>query len=139
MAAVSSPADLGTDHVIVNRTLAQIGLRRRESAGPPHQVCRPKPRSDEDDDNPTGWYIRAALQLERWYEIVGVVPDFPANELEPRRARLSAAAFGDIYPARIGVRVRAADPAAFSGALRDVSVAVNPNLQVRDIARPRSW
>jgi ABC-type antimicrobial peptide transport system permease subunit len=31
------------------------------------------------------------------------------------------------------VRVRASDPATFSGALRDVSVAVNPNLQVRDI------
>ncbi len=32
------------------------------------------------------------------------------------------------------MRVRAADPATFADALRDISVAVNPNLQVRDIS-----
>ena len=44
------------------------------------------------------------------------------------------AAFGDVYPARIGVRVRADDPATFSDTLRQVSAAVSLDLQVRDIS-----
>ena len=38
-----APADVGTNHVVINRTLAQIGLRRDKSARPPHQVRRQKP------------------------------------------------------------------------------------------------
>ena len=53
--------------------------------------------------------------------------------MSPSRVVYHPGAFGDLYPARIGVRVRAADPATFAGTLRDISAAVNPNLQVRDI------
>jgi ABC-type antimicrobial peptide transport system permease subunit len=73
------------------------------------------------------------VQLERWYEIVGVVPDFPVGRIDPDPRVYHAAAFGEIYPAVIGVRVRAPDPATFAGALRDVSAALDPNLQLRDI------
>ncbi|HYE86877.1 MAG TPA: FtsX-like permease family protein, partial [Vicinamibacterales bacterium] len=75
----------------------------------------------------------APVAMERWQEIVGVVADFPANERFPTPLVYHAAAFGDIHPARIAVRVRAPDPATFSSALREVSTAVNPNLQVRNV------
>ncbi len=67
-----TPADLGTDHVVVNRTLAEHGVRHAQSAGPPHQVRRPQPRSHRG---------QRPLELERWHEIVGVVPDFPVNQV----------------------------------------------------------
>jgi ABC-type lipoprotein release transport system permease subunit len=77
-----------------------------------------------------------ATTLERWCEIVGVVPEFPANEIEPTGRIYHAAGYGEVHPARVGVRVRASDPATFSGTLRQVSAAVNPNLQVRDLSTP---
>jgi hypothetical protein len=78
--------------------------------------------------------LGSAVPLERWYEVIGVVPDFPANELDPVRRVYHPATFGDVYPVRIGVRARGADPAAFTDTLRQVSGAVNLDLQVRDIA-----
>jgi predicted permease len=119
-----TPADLGTDHVVVNRTLADTLFG---TANPLGRRVKYVGRSREaTEDN-------VQLEMERWHEIVGVVPDFPANQVIPEPRLYHAAAFGDVYPARIGVRVRASDPATFAGALRDVSVSVNPNLQVRDI------
>src|SRR3546814_4949042 len=59
-----------------------------------------------------GWSREAPsgnVVLERWYEIVGVVPDFPVpgpfdDESEGRVYHAVAA--GDLYPARLNVRVR---------------------------------
>jgi putative ABC transport system permease protein len=119
-----TPADLGADHVVINRTLADTIF----GAGTPlgHRIKYVGRSREATEDG-------VQMELERWHEIVGVVPDFPANERLPEKRVYHAAALGDIYPARIGVRVRGADPATFSGVLRDVSVAVNPNLQVREI------
>ncbi len=65
--------------------------------------------------------------------MIGVVPDFPVNEVEPQRRAYHPASFGDLYPARIGVRVRGGDPTAFVDTLRLVTAAVSLDLQVRDI------
>ena len=75
--------------------------------------------------------------LNRWYEIVGVVPDFPTLQSvdAEREGRVyHAAAFGDIYPVELAVRVRSRDPMTFANTFRDISAAVDPNLQLRDIA-----
>ncbi|MGE0864185.1 MAG: ABC transporter permease [Vicinamibacterales bacterium] len=75
--------------------------------------------------------------LERWYEIVGVVPDFPTpgsfdDESEGRVYHAVAA--GDLYPARLGVRVRAGDPAALADPLRDLSASIDPDVQLLDVS-----
>ena len=74
--------------------------------------------------------------LNRWYEIVGVVPDFPTQLLdEERESRVyHAATFGDIYPVELAVRIRSRDPMTFANTFREISAAVDPNLQLRDIA-----
>jgi putative ABC transport system permease protein len=75
--------------------------------------------------------------LERWYEIVGVVPDFPApgsfdDESEGRVYHAVAA--GDLYPARLNVRVRTGDPAALADPLRDLSASIDPDVQLLDVS-----
>ena len=97
--------DLGArDAVVVNRTLA---TRLFGGASPLGQRIRYVGRSREANAED--------VELDRWYEIVGVVPDFPA----PRRSTRSAsggstmpAAPGDVYPPTLSVRVRGSDPAA---------------------------
>ncbi len=74
--------------------------------------------------------------LDRWYDIVGVVPDFPTTTtLDTERVKrvYHAAAFGDVYPAELAVRVRSHDAATFAGQLREISAAVDPNLQLRGV------
>jgi len=75
--------------------------------------------------------------LERWYEIVGVVPDFPApgsfdDESEGRVYHAVAAS--DLYPARLSLRVRTGDPAALADPLRDLSASIAPDLLLLDIS-----
>jgi putative ABC transport system permease protein len=129
-----SPADLGTDYVIINRALAQMAFGTTNPLGGRIKYVGRSVEAHVDDDYPERLAtMPASIPLERWYEIVGVVPDFPANELEPTRRIYHPVAFGDVYPVRVGVRVRAGDPATFSAALRDVTAAVSPHLQVRDV------
>lgn len=75
--------------------------------------------------------------LERWYEIVGVVPAFPVpgsfdDESEGRVYHAVAAS--DLYPARLNVRVRTGDPAALAGPLRDLSASIDPDVQLLDVS-----
>jgi hypothetical protein len=77
------------------------------------------------------------VKLNQWYEVVGVVPDFPtlASYETDRESRVyHAATFGDVYPVELALRVRGGDPMTFANAFRDISAAVDPNLQLRDIA-----
>jgi putative ABC transport system permease protein len=129
-----SPADLGTNHVIINRTLARMAFGTANPLGGRIKYVGRSREADEDDDYPQRLAtIPASIPLEAWYEIVGVVPDFPVNELEPNRRVYHPVTFGDVYPVRVGVRMRAGDPATFSAALRDATAAVSPDLQVRDV------
>jgi putative ABC transport system permease protein len=75
--------------------------------------------------------------LERWYEIVGVVPDFPVpgsfdDESEGRVYHAVAAA--DLYPALVNVRARTGDPAALADPLRDLSASIDPDVQLLDVS-----
>ena len=77
------------------------------------------------------------VKLNQWYEVVGVVPDFPtllSYETDRDSRVYHAATFGDVYPVELAVRVPNGDPMTFATTFRDISAAVDPNLQLRDIA-----
>ena len=76
------------------------------------------------------------MELNRWYEIVGVVQDFPVgNEDETRRrpTLYGAIAAGRSYPLTMALQLRATTPEAFTGRVRDVGAGLDPNLQLRDV------
>jgi putative ABC transport system permease protein len=98
-------------------------------------------------ENPLGRRIRyvgrsreapqGEVALERWYEIVGVTPDFPnAPTLDAHRVRrvYHAASPAEMYPPMLSVRVRGSSPAAFAPKLREISAGVDPNLQLRNVS-----
>lgn len=125
-----SDAGLAASAVLVNRTMVDtlfggaspLGARVR-------YVGRSREAAERD------------VVLDRWYEIVGVVPDFPTTRsLDPRPVcRLyHAAAFGDVQPAEIAIRIRGVDPTAFAGRLREIGASVDPNLQLRDVVTAES-
>jgi predicted permease len=75
--------------------------------------------------------------LGRWHEIVGVVPDFPIHAMLDSSAPAvvyHAASPASLYPATLAVRVPGAAPSSFAGRLREVTAAVDPNLQLRGIS-----
>lgn len=76
------------------------------------------------------------VPLGRWYEIVGVVADFPINvETGVVGPKLYHASTPErTYPLRIAVRLRGTTPSAFANRLREIAASVDPNLQLRDIA-----
>ncbi len=74
---------------------------------------------------------------QRWYEIVGVVPDFPlpgSFDDESEGRVYHAVAVGDLYPAHINVRVRHGDPAALADPLRDLSASIDPDVLLLDVS-----
>lgn len=92
--------------------------------------------------NPLGRRIKYVapsrnVVLERWYEVVGVVPDFPVpgpfdDESEGRVYHAVAA--GDLYPALVHVRARTGDPAALADPLRELSASIDPDVVLRDVS-----
>lgn len=98
------------------------------------------------DRNPLGHRIRHRIRIAsggtdlardaREYEIVGVVDNLPANPIVPGEAEARLyhpVARGRLYWARIAMRVRGRDAAAFAGRLREITVALDPALQLRRI------
>ena len=87
-----------------------------------------------------GWSREAPsgnVMLERWYEIVGVVPDFPVpgpldDESEGRVYHAAAAA--DLYSARLNVRVRTGNPAVLADPLRELSASIDPDVLLLDVS-----
>jgi predicted permease len=121
----AEPGAAAAPAVLINRTLADtlfgsgnpLGARIR-------YVGRSREAAERD------------VELERWYEIVGVVPDFPAPhalEVQPTMRVYHAAGFGDVHPVELAMRVRRHDPMLFAGTLREIGAAVDPNLQLRYI------
>jgi predicted permease len=92
--------------------------------------------------DPLGRRIRPALkdgdataesvQRSPWYEVVGVVPDFPkaadSRTLLPKMYQPMVR--GAVYPVTLAIHVRGADPATFANRLRDLTVAVDPMLRL---------
>ncbi len=123
------PADAtgGASHnVIINKTMADTLFG---GASPLGRRIRYVGRSREAPSRD--------VVLDRWYEIVGVAPDFPTIvtlDVERVSRVYHAAALGDLYPVMLAVRVRGNDPAAFAGTFREIGTAVNPDLQIQDLA-----
>ena len=74
---------------------------------------------------------------EPWYEIVGVVADFPtrpdpSGERRPRMyLPLSP---GDAHPSTLIVQVMSEDAARFAGRLREIAATLDPMLRLEDVA-----
>jgi putative ABC transport system permease protein len=72
------------------------------------------------------------VRLGRWYEIVGVVRDFP-NPMEPdavQQRMYHPMVPGQVYPAQLAVRMRGAAAGAFTGRLREVTTSIDPTLRL---------
>ena len=75
------------------------------------------------------------VEFGRWYEIVGVVGDFPT----PVQAQLvsgkvyHATTAATLYPIQLALRFRTGTPLEFAGRLREVAAQVDPRLQLRDM------
>jgi predicted permease len=115
----ASEADSAATAVVVNRSFVQ-------------QIM--------DGANPLGRRIRYLERDQhptqgRWYEIVGVVEDFPAAAMEPDQ--LEPKVFHPLPAGQLwsllAIRVRDGAPATFAGTLRDIAAALDPNILVRDI------
>jgi predicted permease len=76
------------------------------------------------------------VSIGRWYEIVGVVPEFPrgVGDTSQANGRLyHAAGFGAFHPAALAIRVRGVAPASFAPNVRRITAAVDPAFQLRDL------
>ena len=75
--------------------------------------------------------------LDRWYEIVGVVSDFPPHAAggDPPLPRIyHAVPAEDVYPVAFAVRVRGSEPSQFSDRLRQIAARLDPALQLRNLS-----
>jgi hypothetical protein len=110
--------------VVVNRTFAEDILGNGEVIG---RRLRYVGRSGDVDPE--------HLELGRWYEIVGVVADFPWTPAQLRAGPklYHPAAHGEIYPITIVVQLRGTPPAGFVGRLRELTEAVDPTIQLHEV------
>ena len=74
----------------------------------------------------------------RWHQIVGIVSDFPRGASQgmrdPNRAKVyHAASAGQLQPAAIAIRMRDGAPSSFTQRLREIALAVDPDLHLRNI------
>ena len=76
-----------------------------------------------------------AAREARWYEIVGVVDDFPnLMGLEQTQVRMyHPMEPGHVTPVSVAVRVKGAKPAAFATRIREIAANLDPALQTRDL------
>jgi hypothetical protein len=85
----------------------------------------------------SGYAAPQNVDSGRWYEIVGIVRDFPTG-VSPagRGAQLKvyhALEAGQVQPAAIVIRMRRAAPSTFAQRLREIAAAVDPDLHLRKI------
>jgi putative ABC transport system permease protein len=73
----------------------------------------------------------------RWYEIVGIVADFPTGASQGMRGSnlrvYRPAAVGRLQPAVLAIRMRDGSPASFTPRLQEIALAVDPDLHLREI------
>jgi predicted permease len=72
-----------------------------------------------------------------WYEIVGIISDFPAGqgpEMDASKLKLyHPIRAGQAYPATMAAHVRDGAPSTFAARLREIAAAVDPELHVQNI------
>lgn len=118
-------ADTNTAFVVVSQSLAKqvfggnaLGRRVRYAS-------------------PSRGSLAQNLEPRRWYEIIGIVSDFPASGVspgmdEPKLLVYHPAAPGQLQPATLMLRVRSG-PSAFGNRLREIAASVDPDLYLRRI------
>jgi predicted permease len=120
------PADLSParESVLVNRSFAGRIFGGENPLGRRVRYVGRSREANADD-----------VELGRWYEIVGVVEDFPPSAEDRTQPRVyHPASPGDVYPAMLAVQVRGTSPSAFADRLREIGAMVDPNLQLRDLS-----
>jgi predicted permease len=109
--------------VIVNRSFVQQVLGGADPLG---RRVRPAVREDKSV---------ARAEPGPWYEIVGVVPDFPkvvdASVPEPRLYHPMVP--GAVHPVTLAVRLRGVAPTSFVDRFRALTVAVDPMLRLGSV------
>jgi len=75
---------------------------------------------------------------ERWFEIVGIVSDFPTGASQgmrdPNRAKVyHAVGAGQLQPAMMSIRMHDGAPSSFIPRLQEITLAVDPDLNLRQI------
>jgi putative ABC transport system permease protein len=123
-------ADAGSRAIVVSRTLVDRILGGGDPLG---RRIRYVGRSRESRAA-VGRDAGTAVEEQPWYEIVGVVSDFPASTGAEWHARIYHPAARDEYHAwTIAARLPGGAPADFATRLRDIAFAVDPDLQVRGV------
>jgi hypothetical protein len=88
-------------------------------------------------DDTRGGAAPRNVESGRWYEIVGIVSDFPTGaspEMDGSKLKVyHAAAAGQVQPVTLALRVRGDAPPTFAGRLREIAAAVDPELHLRNI------
>ena len=73
----------------------------------------------------------------RWYEIVGIVPDFPTGVSPGMRDSTlkvyHSAGAGQVQPAAIAIRMRSGAASTFTRRLQEIATALDPALHLRHI------
>ena len=113
-----------TTAVIANRSFVQRVLGGGEPLGRRFRYARAS-----DGAEPGG------VKRGDWYEIVGVVSDFPAPE---KSGRGDATLYHPAVPGRLSsetliVQVQGVTPEGLAGRLREITVALDPSLQLGDV------
>jgi len=107
------PADVASAVVVVNQSFA-LRIFRGDALG-----------------------RRIRVESGRWYEIVGIVRDFPAGVtpgmLDSQLKLFHPAAAGQVQPVTLSLRVRDGAPSTFARRLSEIAVAVDPDLQLLNI------
>ena len=113
-------ADVGTSNVIVNRSFVDMYLQEQNALGLSFRY---------DDKSPNAAHV--------WYQIVGVVRDFPAFPLNFQRdvepTIYHPAGVGDINRVLLSVRFAGAVPPTFIKRFRDIGAEVDPTLQLTSV------
>jgi hypothetical protein len=116
--------DLGAANVvIVNRTFMQEFLENRSALGLRFRYSRAR--------------TQPGTQVEEWYQVVGVVGDFPSFSPAPgsdgEPTVYHPAAPGDVHPIALSVRFSGNIPAGFIERFREIGAEVDPALQLRRV------
>jgi putative ABC transport system permease protein len=114
-------ADVGTTNVIVNRSFVDMYLQVPNAIGLSFRF-----------DNTT-----ANAAPVRWYQIVGVVREFPAFQINIARDAeptvYHPAGVGEMSAVLLSVRFAAAAAPTFVHRVRDIAAEVDPTLQLTDV------
>jgi putative ABC transport system permease protein len=133
----------GATAVVVNAAFVRDVLGGGDAVGRQFRYTRGY-RSGGVERTPAG------VDMQRWYQIVGMVPDFPraidpddvmsriyhplaAGRVEPHRASVAGRVSGGFPPAAVLLVRGGPSPEGLAARLRSVAAAVDPAVQLRNV------